>query len=90
MPACASPHLQWVDTEPRGSLVSFIVVHARPAAGSAAPAPTVGGIVELAAGPWMYLTIDADPTTLTVGQPMAIRFARPDNSSESIPYATPG
>lgn len=86
--ACGSLELDWVDAAPHGTLVSFIAVHGRPAADGAVPPPTVGGIVELDAGPWIYLTIDADPAALAVGQAMTIRFAQPD-SSESVPYAKP-
>lgn len=78
--ACASKDLSWVDTESRGMLVTFIATPQRDGG------MLVGGIVELAAGPWMFLTIEADPATLAVGQPMRIEFATPEGS-ETLPYA---
>ncbi len=81
--ACASKDLAWIETEARGTLVTVIATPHREGG------LLGGGIVELAAGPWMFLTIDAEPHALAVGQPMRIEFA-PVDESETLPFAVSG
>jgi uncharacterized OB-fold protein len=73
----------------RARLVSWIVVHPRPAADGATAAPTMPGIVELEEGPWWWAQIiGADPSELLEGLPLRVQFERPDGS-ETVPVFTP-
>jgi hypothetical protein len=82
-PACAATALDWVVVSGDGTLVSWTVVRDRTGAVTA-----VGGIVELAEGPWLRARLAADPTALSAGVPMTVGFERRDGG-EPVPVFVP-
>jgi uncharacterized OB-fold protein len=86
---CGATDLEGRPASGRARLESWAVVHPRPREGVDPQPPTIPAIVELEEGPWWWTQIvDADPARLAAGQPLQVRFERPDGS-EAIPVFTP-
>jgi uncharacterized OB-fold protein len=78
---CRGSQLSWTESSGRGSLVSWIVVHADEAA-------TTVGLVELEEGPWLHgRLVDIDGAALSVGQAVEVEFE--PAGPESIPVFRP-
>jgi uncharacterized protein len=81
---CGNPALQWVRASGTATLVSWVVVHARPTADEQGGWTTVG-LVELTEGPWMYARLlDSSASNLRADAPLIVDFIRP-GAGESIP-----
>jgi uncharacterized OB-fold protein len=64
---CRGTELAWVEASGRGTLVSWIVVHA--------DAPRIVALVELVEGPWLHARLlDVDAATLSVGDAFEVEF----------------
>lgn len=86
---CDSTELETAAASGRGTLASWVVIHPRPDATGEPGPPTVAAIVELEEGPWWWaLVVDADPNALNDGQPLEVRYERPEGS-EAVPVFTP-
>lgn len=86
---CGSTELRPEPSNGRARLVSWVVVHPRPRDGVEPGPPSVPAIVELDEGPWWWTQIvDADPASLSGGQPLRVVFERPEGS-EAVPVFTP-
>jgi uncharacterized OB-fold protein len=84
---CQSANLGWVAAAGTGTIVSWSVVHARPAGGTEPP-PAVVAIIEMSEGPWLHARLAvADPSRLAGGELVTVGFERPDGGehSEAIP-----
>lgn len=85
---CRSAELSSAPAAGTGTVVSWSVVHARPADGDPPP-PVVVAIIELAEGPWLHARLaDVDPAAVTGGQRVIVAFERPDEG-EAIPVFRP-
>ena len=86
---CDSTELSPEPASGRARLVSWAVVHPRPAPDGAVGSPTVPAIVELEEGPWWWSQIvEAEPADLRDGLELRVVFERPDGS-ETVPVFTP-
>jgi uncharacterized OB-fold protein len=82
---CQSAALEWVPASGAASLVSWIVVHGRPASPDAEPERSLVGLVELDEGPWMYAAlVDVDEAQLAAGVGLSVDFVTPPES-EPLP-----
>jgi uncharacterized OB-fold protein len=82
---CQSGALEWVPASGSGSLVSWIVVHSRPASPGAEPERSWVGLVELEEGPWMHAAlVDVDEAELAAGVALSVDFMTPPDS-EPLP-----
>lgn len=84
---CQSGELSWVAAAGTGTIVSWSVVHARPAAG-AEPPPAVVAIIELSEGPWLHARLAvADPSGLAGGERVTVGFELPPagEDGEAVP-----
>ncbi len=71
------------------TLMTWIVVHARPGADGATPPPRIAAAVELAEGPWVTTgLVHVEPSTLHAGLPLRVHFIRPADS-EAYPVFGP-
>lgn len=85
---CGALELDWVTATGRARLVSWTVVHGRPA-GDAPATRTVVGLVELEEGPWFDAElVDVDEAALTEGTALVAAFHRPAGS-EALPVFRP-
>lgn len=86
---CESARLEWVPASGRGRVISWSVVHGRPAEDGARPR-TVVAIAELDEGPhWWAEILDADPDVVTdqglaAGQRVTIGFEQVQDH-EAVP-----
>lgn len=83
-PGCGGTDLDWVAASGAATLVSWAMPHDRV---TAAPA-IVLALVELAEGPWLHTRVDADPSILRAGLPLAAHFIHPADG-ESFPVFVP-
>jgi uncharacterized OB-fold protein len=84
---CDSTDLDAAPAAGTGRLVSWAVVHPRPGSDNPPP-PSVPAIVELDEGPWWWtMLVGVDPAALWAGQPVRVRFERPEGS-EAVPVWT--
>jgi uncharacterized protein len=83
--ACRGNEFTWERSDGTGTLVSWTVMHGRPAEDGTVP-KTVSALVELPEGPWIWAQIVdlADPASLTPGTKLAVDFERPEGS-EAVP-----
>ncbi len=78
----------WTVASGRGTVITWGVVHPRPAKDDTSPEPTVIGIVETAEGPWLTLQLrDVDPATLQIGDAVEVDFDR--SGEEAVPFFRP-
>jgi uncharacterized protein len=83
--ACASDDAGWFDAVGTGTIVSWIVLHAKPAADGSVAEPRVIVTVELSEGPWMVSALlGTPPHEVRAGMPVIADFVRPADS-EAIP-----
>ncbi|WP_432066232.1 Zn-ribbon domain-containing OB-fold protein [Streptomyces sp. C10-9-1] len=86
--SCGSARLGWTPAQGTGTLVSWTVVHGRPAADGRVTR-TVAGLVELAEGPWLHARItDIAPGDVTAGLPLGAGFCR-SGDGEAVPVFHP-
>jgi uncharacterized OB-fold protein len=89
---CGSTDLDWVQASGNARLVSWVVVHTRPANAGQDGRADVLGLVELEEGPWMHAALigtDGAPASgLAAGQPMVVDFVRPGDG-EALPAFRP-
>jgi uncharacterized OB-fold protein len=86
---CDSTDLEPEAASGRARLLSWVVVHPRPAEDRPAGPSKLPAIVELEEGPWWWtLLVDVDPADLTEGLPLMVRFERPEGS-EAVPVFAP-
>lgn len=84
--ACAGSELTWEPVAGTGTLVTWTVVHSRPAPdGTPAPQPVVG-VVELDEGPWVHTQLRGvgEGPALAAGLRVQVEFERPDGG-ETLP-----
>jgi uncharacterized OB-fold protein len=82
---CQSAALEWAPASGVARLVSWVVVHGRPASPDDEPERSWVGLVELEEGPWMYAAlIDVDEADLAAGTGLSVDFVTPPDS-EPIP-----
>ncbi|WP_214405725.1 Zn-ribbon domain-containing OB-fold protein [Pseudonocardia lacus] len=75
----ADPDSDTVVASGDATLVSWAVVHQAPLPWLADAVPYVCAVVELAEGPWLTVRlVDAEAGALSAGQPLRVRFVRPD------------
>lgn len=74
--------LEWRPATGTGELVTWTI---KP--GRQSTPDTVVGIVELAEGPWLTVTLDVPPAELREGLPIRVTFVRPEDS-EPLPVGT--
>ncbi|TDP97764.1 Zn-ribbon domain-containing OB-fold protein [Labedaea rhizosphaerae] len=82
-PTCSATALDWAPVSGAGTLVSWTVLRDR-----AGGVTAVGGIVELAEGPWLRVRLAADPETLEAGLAVAVAFEHQDDG-EPVPVFVP-
>lgn len=86
---CDSDELRPEPSSGRARLVTWAVVHPRPAADGEAGPPAVPAVVELEEGPWWWSQIVGfEPDDLRDGLALRVVFERPDGS-EAVPVFTP-
>jgi uncharacterized OB-fold protein len=82
---CDSTRLDWAPASGRATLVSWAVLHARPAADGTADR-TILCIAELAEGPWWWSQLTGtEPDGLRAGLPLQVEFQRHDAEHEAVP-----
>lgn len=74
--------LEWRPATGTGSLVTWTI---KP--GRESTSDMVVGIVELAEGPWLAMSLDISPNDLREGLPIRVAFVRPEDS-EPLPVGT--
>ncbi|MQY02211.1 Zn-ribbon domain-containing OB-fold protein [Actinomadura macrotermitis] len=57
-PDCGEEELAWAEASGAATLVTWTVLHGRPAADGTAPPPAHLALVELAEGPWLHARLD--------------------------------
>jgi uncharacterized protein len=72
---CYSPELKWTEASRTGRVVSWIVIHSKPAPGTVAEQNPVV-MVELADGPWLIGPYVSDRSSLQTGLAVTVTFAR--------------
>ena len=92
-PRCGSTELEWVGASGRAQLVSWAVVHTRPANPGDAEQTDVLGLVELEEGPWMHAALipgdSADrQRNLRIGQDLIVDFVE-SGEGETLPAFRP-
>ncbi|WP_034485280.1 Zn-ribbon domain-containing OB-fold protein [Actinomadura oligospora] len=88
-PDCGTEDLEWADASGEAVLITWTILHGRPAEDGTTPPPALLGLVELAEGPWMHARLDGvDAAGLREGLPLRARFAHPDEG-ESYPLFLP-
>lgn len=93
-PKCGSVDLAWRPASGRATLVSWGVVHERPARPEDPVETTVLGLVELEEGPWMHAAlVGVDPAggegpVPVIGSALRVDFVRPAGS-EAVPVFRP-
>jgi len=55
---CGEEGLDWAEARGDATLVSWTVVHGRPAEDGTVPPPAILALVELAEGPWLHTRLD--------------------------------
>jgi hypothetical protein len=91
---CQSADLSWAAATGTGTVVSWSVVHGRPADGDHPadgdpPPRVVVAIVELTEGPWLHAQlVGVDPGAVTGGQRVIVAFEQP-GGGEAIPVFRP-
>ena len=76
-PDCFSRDTDWVQTNGRGSLYSFAIVHRAPAPAFRDMVPFVVAMVELEGGaimPTNLVEVEPDPANIKVGMPVEVVF----------------
>jgi uncharacterized OB-fold protein len=82
---CQRAALEWVPASGAANLVSWVVVHGRPASPDAEPERSWVGLVELEEGPWMHAAlVDVDEAELAAGVGLSVDFVTPPGS-EPLP-----
>ncbi|WP_345020067.1 Zn-ribbon domain-containing OB-fold protein [Actinomadura keratinilytica] len=77
-PGCGGSDLAWAEASGEAALVSWTVLHGRPADDGAVPPPVCLALVELAEGPWLHTRlVGADPAGLREGLPLRAVFEHP-------------
>jgi uncharacterized OB-fold protein len=83
-PGCESDALEWAGASGDATLVTWTVVHGRPAADGTVPPPAFLALVELAEGPWLHARLDGVARDdLREGLPLRAHFEHP---AEGEPY----
>ncbi|MFC4908068.1 Zn-ribbon domain-containing OB-fold protein [Actinomadura gamaensis] len=83
-PGCGTEDLEWADVSGDATLVTWTILHGRPAEDGTAPPPALLAIVELAEGPWLHARLDGvDAADLREGLALRVRFVHPE---EGEPY----
>jgi uncharacterized OB-fold protein len=82
---CGEEGLDWAEVSGDATLVSWTIVHGRPAPDGTAPPPAVLGLVELAEGPWLYTRLDGVTRDgLRENLPLRARFEHPDEGESLL------
>jgi len=74
--------LEWRPAAGTGELVTWTIKPGRPSTPD-----IVVGVVELAEGPWLTVSLDVPPAELREGLPIRVIFVRPQDS-EPLPIGT--
>jgi acetyl-CoA acetyltransferase/uncharacterized OB-fold protein len=91
-PDCGAGRPGWAPASGRGTLISWAVIHPRPAPAGppAAAGQTVLALVELEEGPWLHTRLETiEPGALQADVPVRAHFAHPP-AGDSYPYFKPG
>lgn len=75
-PHCHSDNLGWIDASGAGEVYSYTVCHRPAGPAFAQDVPYVVAIIALDEGPRMMSRIAADPTTVSIGRRVKVRFER--------------
>lgn len=86
-PECGAVDLSGHVAAGSATLVSWVGVHQPPVPALVEAVPYVSGIVELDEGPWLIARL-VDLEEPVVGQPLRVRFVRPQGS-EALPVFGP-
>lgn len=88
-PDCLSDDVRWIEADGRGAIYSF-TVRERMNGWPEEALPLVYAHVELDEGPRVITNIvDCDPSTLEIGQRVAVDFVPTEEESLAIPVFTP-
>lgn len=72
--ACGFPDPEWVRASGSGTVHSYTVNHRPAGAWASARVPYVVALIDLAEGPRLMANVDADPSDVHVGMPVAVWF----------------
>jgi uncharacterized OB-fold protein len=82
---CGDDGLAWAEADGGATLVTWTVVHGRPAGDGTVPPPAHLALVELTEGPWLHARLDGvDPSTLREGLPLRASFVHPDEGESYL------
>ncbi|MDQ0989340.1 Zn-ribbon domain-containing OB-fold protein [Streptomyces sp. V3I7] len=88
-PSCGGDRLNWQVASGSAALVSWTVVHGRPAADGGEVPQAIAALVESAEGPWLHgRLVGAEPASLAAGLPLSLAFERPGDG-EAVPVFRP-
>ncbi|WP_019630636.1 Zn-ribbon domain-containing OB-fold protein [Actinomadura atramentaria] len=77
-PGCGSEEPGWADAAGDATLVTWTVVHGRPAEDGTVPPPAVLALVELTEGPWLHTRlVGVERAALREGLPLTAVFEHP-------------
>ncbi|GLW63264.1 hypothetical protein Arub01_15080 [Actinomadura rubrobrunea] len=84
-PDCGSDDLAWAEASGEAALVTWTVLHGRPADDGTVPPPVRLALVELAEGPWLHARLtDVDPERLREGLPLRAVFRHPPEGESYV------
>lgn len=75
-PYCHSNQLDWIEASGRGVIYSFTVCRRPAGPAFADDVPYVVALIDLAEGPRMMSRIIGDPSIVSIGEPVSVRFIR--------------
>ncbi len=75
-PHCHSDDLSWTETSGRGVIYSYTICRRPAGPAFADEVPYVVALVDLAEGPRMMSRILGDPSAVTIGRQVGVRFER--------------
>ncbi|GAA0382752.1 Zn-ribbon domain-containing OB-fold protein [Microbispora corallina] len=85
---CGTPEQEWAPSAGAGTVITWAVVHGRPADGEAAPR-TVVAVVELDEGPWLQAQLTGvAPEEVSAGLRVRAGFEHPEGG-EAVPVFHP-
>ena len=74
-PHCWSDQLEWIESEGRGSIQSFSIVHRAPTSTFAANTPYVIALIDLDEGPRMFANVIGDDAVdVSIGDRVSVTF----------------
>jgi uncharacterized OB-fold protein len=82
---CGEEGLDWAEASGDATLVSWTIVHGRPAKDGTVPPPAILALVELAEGPWLYARLDGVTRgVLHENLPLKAVFEHPDEGESPL------